>query len=407
MKHPLALYPPQLLTLFLVTIFLIFGLNGMGQTTKDQLNQDRRKLENDIEYTSKLLDQTKKNKETSLQDLQLINSRIKKRETLISTISREIESVNRKIREDQYLIEKQSKELQELKDEYARMIYYAHKITKSQNRLLFIFSAKDFNQAYQRLKYYQQYTSYRRKQADRIRDAQVILSKQMHALELTRAGKLKLAESESVEKSKLDKEKRLKDQTVQELSKKEKQLLGTLRENQLALAKLKKEIERIIAEEARARAKDKNRDAGVRDAELRLSSSFAANKGRLPWPTDQGVVTSTFGEHPHPVLKYVKVNNNGIDIMVSQNAPVKAIFNGVVSKVLSIPNLNQVVMLRHGDYLTVYSNLDEVTVTSGQSVVTGQVLGRAHYDRDEGKSELNFQVWHAKTIMNPQDWLSN
>ncbi|NQV03489.1 MAG: peptidoglycan DD-metalloendopeptidase family protein [Bacteroidia bacterium] len=390
----------------LILLFLSLVSGIFGQTTKDQLNQNRKKLESEIEYTSKLLDQTKKSKETSLRDLQLLDNRIKKRETLINTISKEIEEVNRKIRDDQILIDKRSRELKALKDEYARMIYYAHQITKAQNRLLFIFSAKDFNQAYQRLKYYQQYTAYRRKQAERIREAQVNLSKQMHAFEVTRAEKLKLAESESTEKSKLDREKQQKDKTVQDLSKKEKQLLSALRTKQKAIQKLQKEIERILAEEARERAADVNRDASVKAAEMRLSSNFAANKGRLPWPTNQGVVTSTFGEHQHPVLKYVKVNNNGIDIMVSQNAPVKAVFNGVVSKVLSIPNLNNVVMLRHGDYLTVYSNLEEVMVTNGQAVVTGQVIGKTHYDQDEGKSELNFQVWHAKNILNPQHWLS-
>ncbi|MFC2102155.1 murein hydrolase activator EnvC family protein [Bacteroidota bacterium] len=407
MKPKMVTYPAQrLLIVSMVMLFLCFGLQTSGQITKDKLDQDRKKLENEIEYTSKLLDQTKKNKETSLRDLQLINNRIKKRESLINTISSEINEVNRKIRDDQVMINNRSKELKELKNEYARMIYYAYKLTKAQNRLLFIFSAKDFNQAYQRLKYYQQYTTYRRKQADRIREAQISLSKQMHSLELTRVEKIKLADAEAGEKLKLDKEKQLKGNTIQDLSKKEKQLLARLRTNQQALQKLKKEIERILAEEAKARASDKNRDAGVKAAEMRLSSNFASNKGQLPWPTDQGVVSSTFGEHQHPVLKYVKVNNNGIDILTGQNAPVKAVFNGVVSKVLSIPNLNKVVMLRHGDYLTVYSNLDEVMVSSGQSVATGQVIGKAHFDKDEGKSEINFQVWKAKTIMNPQQWLS-
>ena len=408
MKPKLVTFPiQQLLIVLVITLSFCFGFETSGQTSKEQLNQDRKKLEQEIEYTSKLLDQTQKSKETSMRDLKLLNSQIKKRETLINTISKEISEVNNRIRGDQKMIDKQSKELKELKDEYARMIYYAYKITKAQNRLLFIFSAKDFNQAYQRLKYYQQYTSYRRKQAERIREAQVSLSKQMHAFEITRAEKLKLAEAESGEKSKLDREKQLKNIVVQDLSKKEKQLLATLRTNQKALQKLQQEIERMLAEDARTRASDKTRDAGVKAAEMRLSSNFAANKGRLPWPTEQGVVTSTFGEHQHPVLKYVKVNNNGIDIMTCQNASVKAVFNGVVSKVLTIPNLNKVVMLRHGDYLTVYSNLDEVMVSSGQAVVTGQVIGKAHYDQDEGKSEINFQVWQAKTIMNPQDWLSN
>jgi len=174
----------------------------------------------------------------------------------------------------------------------------------------------------------------------------------------------------------------------------------------LALQKLQVEIERVIAEEARTKAGGKGaKDAGMSSADIRLSSTFAANKGLLPWPIDQGVVTSTFGEHPHPVLKYVKVKNNGIDITGTQHSQVKAVFTGTVSRILSVPNLNKVVILRHGEYLTVYSNLDEVSVSDGQQVSTQQVIGKAHYDRQENKSELNFQLWMGKTILDPQDWL--
>lgn len=396
------------LKIFILCVFQCIVIHAFGQQTKEQLTNSRKQLENEIQYTTKLLDQTQKTKETSLRDLKLLNSRIKKREALISNITLEIGIVDRQIREDNRLINKQSRELKELKDEYARMIYFAHKIMTSQNRLAFVFSAKDFNQAYQRLKYYQQYTSYRRKQAERIREAQIKLSKQMHSRETTRAEKLKLKESESNEKNNLDRERRQKDQTIQTLSRKERELLISLRTKQTAVNELQAEIERIIAEEARAReANAANRDARAEAAELRLSSTFAANKGRLPWPTERGVVTSTFGEHQHPVLKYVMVNNNGIDIMVSQNSQVQAVFNGTVSRILSVPNLNKVVIIRHGEYLTVYSNLDEVNVASGQSVTTRQVIGRAYYDRDEGKSELNFQIWRGKTILNPQYWLIN
>lgn len=385
----------------LVSLLSLAGSDGVAQTVREKLDQDRKKLESEIEYTSGLLDQTKKTKETSLRDLQLLNSRIRKREALINAIGSEIKEVDRRLREDQILIDQRSRELKALRDEYAQLIYYAHKIMKGQNRLIFIFSAETFNQAYQRLRYYRQYAAYRRDQAVRIREAQTALSLQMSALEATRAEKQKLADSESSEKRKLNGEKQQKDKAVQDLSRKEKQLLATLRSKQQALNNLKKEIERIVAEEARARASD----AGVKAEDMRLSSNFAANKGRLPWPTDQGVVTSTFGEHPHPVLKYVKVNNNGIDIMVGRDAQVKAVFNGVVTKILSIQNLNRVVMVRHGEYLTVYSNLDEVRVSAGQNITTGQVIGTPHYDADEGKSELNFQVWYGKTILNPQDWL--
>ncbi len=394
--------------IIILCTFLSVGFHSSGQKTKEELSNSRKKLEEEIQYTTKLLDKTTKTKETSLRDLKLLSSQIKKREALISNISQEIGVANRQIQADNRQINKQTRELKRMTDEYARMIYHAHKIMKSQSRLAFIFAAEDFNQAYQRLKYYQQYTSYRRNQAERIREAQITLSKKIHFRETTRAEKLKLKESESDEKSNLDREKRRKGQTIQNLSKKERELLVSLRTKRDAVKKLKKEIERIIAEEARARAANAaNRNPEAVAAELRLSSTFAANRGKLPWPTDRGVVTSTFGEHQHSVLKYVKVNNNGIDIMVSKNTQVKAVFNGTVSRILLVPSLNRVVIIRHGEYLTVYTNLDEVNVVKGQTVTTRQVIGKAHYDPEEGKSELNFQIWKGKAILNPQHWLSS
>lgn len=377
-----------------------------GQSAKDNLNTRRKQLEDEIQYTTTLLDQTKRSKETSLRDLQLINRRIGQREALIRNISQEISLVDTRIETDNRLIGQRSEELRSLKEEYAGMIYAAYKVSRGQNKLVFIFSAESFNQAWQRLRYYQQYTSYRRSQAERIREIQEDLHRQREELETVRTEKVKLAGREQLEKTRLDREKLQKDKVVKDLSAKEKQLLTTLRSKQMALQKLQMEIERVIAEEARAKASGKGTGESASAATAaRLSSSFAANKGTLPWPTDQGVVTSTFGEHPHPVLKYVKVKNNGIDITGSQNTPVKAVFNGTVSRILSVPNLNKVVILRHGDYLTVYANLDEVIVSDGQAVSARQVLGRAHYDREEEKSELNFQICLGKTFLDPQEWL--
>jgi len=406
MKPVSSYHIQRVISYSLVIGLVIFWLTDQAQTTGDNLNTKRKQLEKEIQNTTKLLDQTKKTKELSLRDLQLINRRISQREALIRTISQEIRSVDQQIQADNILIDKRTRELKALKTEYARMIYYANKIMKAQTKLVFIFSAEDFNQASQRFKYYRQYSIYLRKQADRIRGIQEELSRQRAEQEIIRTEKMKLADAEQQEKNRLNREKQQKDHVVKDLSKKEKQLLSTLRSKQLALQKLQVEIERVIAEEARAKAGGKGaKDAGMSSADIRLSSTFAANKGLLPWPIDQGVVTSTFGEHPHPVLKYVKVKNNGIDITGTQHSQVKAVFTGTVSRILSVPNLNKVVILRHGEYLTVYSNLDEVSVSDGQQVSTQQVIGKAHYDRQENESELNFQLWMGKTILDPQDWL--
>jgi murein hydrolase activator len=399
--------PGIILVPLLLAFVLIAGYPQMSFSQNlDEITRDRQKLEEEINHLNRLLDQTQKSKSSSMNDLKLINSRIKKREALLAIINREIGAVDAQIQRDQQEINRQSQEVMQLKAEYARLIQMAYKIMKSQTRLAFIFSAKDFNQAYQRLKYYQQYTIFRRKQAEIIREAQVNLNRKMHALENTRAQKVQLKDSEAREKEKLDREKLQKNVAIKDLSKKERELLVSLQKNQEAVRQLQAEIERMIAEEARSRTKSGEPAPGKRDAEIRLSSTFSLNRGRLPWPTDQHVVTSTFGEHPHPVLKYVKEKNNGIDIMVQANSPVKAVFDGTVSRVLTIPNLNKVVIIRHGEYLTVYSNLDRVTVSGGEMIKTGQVIGTVHYNQEEGKAELNFQVWQGKTIMNPQEWLS-
>ena len=140
--------------------------------------------------------------------------------------------------------------------------------------------------------------------------------------------------------------------------------------------------------------------------ERELSSSFASNRGRLPWPCEKGFISGTFGEHPHPVLERVKVKNNGVDITTEQNAQVKAVFNGKISKVMSFPNLNNVVIVRHGEYLTVYSNLEMVSVKEGQEVTTRQTIGKVHTNVEEQKTELHFEIWKGKMIQNPENWLA-
>jgi septal ring factor EnvC (AmiA/AmiB activator) len=342
---------------------------------------------------------------------------------LINTVSTEADQLQQQIEVRNSEIRKMSTDLQKMKDEYAKMIYYAYKNLNAYDRLLFIFSAKDFNQASNRLRYYQQYSSYRRTQAELIRNAQMELTMKKRSMEETRGEKMSLVQAKEAEKLRLIQEKEEKDKSVKELSKKEKQLMVTLRQKQLAANQLQIEIQKMISAEIRnaaARAK-KEEHKDVKTAkeskspggeimltpvERELSSSFASNKGRLPWPTERGIITGQFGEHPHPVLKYVKVKNNGIDISTSRSAGVRAVFGGKVSRVMSFPNMNKVVIIRHGDYLTVYSNLETVDVTDGQSVSTKQKIGTVHTNTEDSKSEVHFELWLGKTLQDPQDWLS-
>jgi murein hydrolase activator len=394
---------------------------SFSQNTKESLQKNKKQLEQEIEYTNKLLEQTQKSKEASLNRLSLIERQIEKREALVETINSEIGQIQKEIDIQANQVRQLTDELKKMKDEYASMIYFAYKNMNIFNRIMFIFAAEDFNQAYQRLRYYQQYGSYRRTQAEIILKTQTELAQKIRVLEDTKTRKEMLAQSKEQEKTRLITEKEDKDQAVQELSKKEKQLAATLKEKQKAAEKLQKEIEKLIAEEIRAseaRAKkaatpEEKAKPGVKETgimltpeEMELSSSFSANKGKLPWPSERGIVTGTFGEHPHPVLKYVKIKNNGIDITTEEGTSVRCIFNGKVSRVMSFPNMNKVVIVRHGEYLTVYSNLDEVNVVDGQTLTTKQVIGKTHTNPDDSKTEYHFEIWLGKTIQNPQEWLS-
>lgn len=400
---------------------LSFSQGSKTQASKDKLQNTKAQLEEEIRYTSKLLEETHQSKQNSLNKVILLNKQIEKRQSLINAISGEVDQIQSQMEGQRTQISSLSVELQKMKNEYARMIYYAYKNLNAYNRLLFIFSAEDFNQAYRRLLYYQQYSAYRRTQAELIRDAQMNIDRKQKELEETRKDKLDLARSEESQKGQLTQEMQEKDKSVQELSKKEKELEASLRKKQKAAEDLEQEINKLIATEIRAAA-DRAKKTGNNNPKTKmkaaateimltndeqvLSSSFASNKGKLPWPSEHGVITSSFGEHPHPVLKYVKVKNNGIDISTEKGASARTVFNGKVSRVMSFPNLNKVVIIRHGEYLTVYSNLEEVNVKDGQTVTTKQVIGKIHTNPDDSRTDLHFEIWLGKTTQDPQQWLS-
>lgn len=402
-------------------LFFIPGNRLSAQSSKDKLQNSKKQLEEEIKYTNSLLEETKASKQSSLNRLNLLNRQIGKRESLIQTVSAEADELQAEIDGRSAEIVRMSSDLQKMKDEYATMIYYAYKNLNAYNRLLFIFSAKDFNQAANRLRYYQQYGSYRRTQAELIRKSQMALNAKKRELEDTRRGKMTLVLAKEAEKQQLLAEKEDKDKAVKELSKKEKDLKATLKQKQQAANQLQLEIQKMIASEIRAASERAKKEGGTKAAgtmskgnsemkltpqEKELSGSFAANKGRLPWPAERGVVTGQFGEHPHPVLKSVKVKNNGIDLATNRGAAIRSVFGGKVSRVMSFPTMNNVVIIRHGDYLTVYSNLETVEVRDGQAVTTKQKIGTVHTNPEDQKSELHFELWMGKTLLDPQEWLT-
>lgn len=402
----------------MLCIVLVFA--GYPQANqRSKLEKSKKDLENEISYTNKLLTETKKNRQLSLNKVVILNTQIQKREKLISTISTEVDDIHGQISVNQDNLDRLKKELGRLKKEYAAMVYQAYKNNNAYNRLMFIFAAKDFNQAYQRLKYFQQFSEYRKIQITMIIGTQQKINSKIGELTNQKNEKLTLIDSKEKEKQKLTREKNEKSQTVAQLKQKEKELKKQLREKEQALNKLQHAIEVLIAEEIRKSApktttlKTKSEKAStpatytMTPEEKELSSSFATNKGKLPWPTEKGIISSTFGVHEHPVLKGIKTKNNGVNILTNPGSLIRSVFGGTVSAVMSIPNLNKVVIIRHGDFLSVYSNLESVTVKAGDKVKTKQTIGLIHTDSEESKSELHFEIWQAKKLMDPSLWLSH
>jgi murein hydrolase activator len=402
--------------IFILVLTLVYGTSAFAQKDRTKLEQDKKKVEAEIEYTNKLLEKTRENKKSSLNEVVILNKKIGQREKLINTINSEVQAVDYQLNLAQDSITLLEKDLKSLKDEYAKMIYFAYKNKNLYDRLLFVFSAEDFNQAYQRLKYFEYYNEYRKQQALLIQIKQKRLEIKMEDLAAIKNEKNSLLSSEERQRQQLTVEREEKNKSVQSLSKKEKELQKTLKEKEAAARKLQQAIQDIITEEIRLANERASKTGGVAvksglfaltPEEKIISDNFLNNKAKLPWPLEQAIVSSTFGEHAHPVLKNVKTRNNGIDLLTQPGSEARSVFNGVVTRVMNVPNNNNVVIIRHGEFLSVYSNLDQVYVKIGEKVTTKQKIGTVFTNKADSKTELHFEMWQSKTLLNPEDWLAN
>ncbi len=398
----------NIILILLLAVF--FSGNLLAQKNKKQkLEKDKKQIEKEISYTNKLLTETKKSRTSSIEQLVILNNKIGHREALISTISREVQGFGKQIKSGQENINQLTEDLKKLKEEYAQMIYHAYKNRSSYDLLMFLFSSEDFNQAYQRLKYLQQYSSYRKNQVELIQQKQAELNEQIKENEALKANKVKLLDNEKIEKSQLNAERNENNSTVKQLRQKEGQLLASLRVKQKATLELQRQIQKIIDAERRRLAEEKKASKmkiGLTPKEMELSKTFATNKGRLPWPSQRGIISSSFGPQKHPILKDIVIDNDGIDILTNEGSVVRAVFSGTVSAITRVTNYNYLVIIRHGEYLTVYINLIKVYVKAGDEVQTKQNIGLVFTNIEESKTEFKFQLWKGNVKLNPEYWLA-
>jgi len=386
----------------MMIFFIGYSVFSVQAQKKTKLHSQVQKLEKEIAYTNGLIKETRKNENVSVIQIKLLNQQIKKQEKLIQKIRQEIQIVGQSIDEKQLLINQKEKQLEALKDEYAKMIINSRKNLNNYDRMMFIFASKDFNQAFKRLKYFEQYSQYRRKQVEIIKQKQDSLQVTLNKLKLLKEEKNQLRSKEEREKRSIDKEKINQQRGLNKLKAKEKKLKKDLKKKNKQKAKLKKEIERILAAEAK-----KVKEYKMTPDQVKLSASFEQNKGKLPWPVLKGVVYSSFGEHSHPVLKGIKIRNDGIDIVTNKGSKARAVFNGEVRSIISVPgSANFAVLIKHGQFFSLYSNLEEVFVKPGDQVKAKQDIGKISLDPDDHTTKLQFQIWKSTSKLNPVSWLA-
>jgi murein hydrolase activator len=384
-------------------IVLSSSVSFAQKKTKAQLQKEKQQNLEKIREVEKILNETSTKKKNSIGELSALNQRVVEQENLINAIKREINFLNQEIGENNDIIQALQEDLQRLKKEYAAMLFAAQKANNSTTRLTFLFSAQSFDQLVMRLRYMEQYGETRQLQGDQITKVQAELSGQIKDIESQRAEKNRLLQDGVTENLNLADLKKKQNSLLKTLEKEEKKLKRDLEETRDAIAKLDKLIEDIIKEEIEREALAAAA-AGNTKAAVALSSSFEENKNKLPWPVATGFISQKFGLQNHPVLKGIVLRNEGVNIQTRENEMVKCVFEGQVSKVAFVPSIGGTVLIKHGEYFTVYAGLKEVSVKEGQKVLIDQEIGKV-ISNHEGISELRFQIRKNTMALDPQTWL--
>lgn len=400
--------------IYFIVLLLAYSPSFSQSTKQQQLEEERQRLREEIEQMKQLRADNKIKARSVLDEVETINSQISTRKNLIKITNQQANLLTREISVNLKKISAYRKELAVLKEDYAKMVSKSYKSKSHQSRIMFLLSSSNFAQAYKRLQYMKQYNEHRKKQADQIESS----TKELQVLntDLSRQKKDKdvLIEENREAQEKLDEEKKEQQVLMASIRKKEGVYTKQIKEKQQQANAIDKAIEKLIRE-AIAKA---NKEAGKKatnkgsattfalTAEAKiLADNFTSNKGKLPWPVGTGKVTKKFGRQPHPTLPNIQINSSGVEIETRSGEKARAIFEGEVIAIQKLKGASRLVQIRHGNFITTYYNIENITVAEGQKVSTKQSIGEVRTNPTTGRAIMKFLIYQNATRLNPQSWI--
>jgi septal ring factor EnvC (AmiA/AmiB activator) len=431
---------------FLLSLIFLCMTSSMWsqESQQEKLEQRKAQIQQEIRDNERLLQSVKKKEKSAVSVIIVQGNKIKLKEKLINTTEKQAKLLSNDMYINQMQINKLNRELVVLKEDYAKMIEKSYKSRSEQSRAMFILSSNSFLQAYKRAQYMKQYTNFRKMQGDEIKSKSDQLVVYNGKLKVQKTAKQKLIAENEKERLSLLKAKQEQQKLVNSIKKDKNKIAADIKKKQQESKAIDRQIDRLMREaiaeanrkaalekamkkaEAEAKAGDTKEEIKTRakaivssapavsssrieltpEAKI-LSDNFKANKGKLPWPVEKGIVSSAFGNHPHPVIPSLMIHNSGVDITTDQGATARAVFAGEVTDVMIFSPVNKVVMIKHGDYFTAYQNLSAVYVSKGDKVSTKQSIGKVRTNGDTGKTVLKFIISQNTKYDNPASWLYN
>ncbi|MBQ4394047.1 MAG: peptidoglycan DD-metalloendopeptidase family protein [Paludibacteraceae bacterium] len=386
--------------LFVLSLILCFLLPAFGESVKD-LQKKQKNLQQEIEQTNKMLKQTKKDEKVTLNKLQLLGQNIQNQKKLIHTLDNEITALNREMSQLSSTRDSLQHVLDGYKADYAQMVRQSHYARIQQSPLLFLLSSDSFQQLARRARYLQEFAHFRQQQVRRIERTQAEIDTQNELLQANKSDKQNALSTRKREQENLKRDERKQQNMLSQLKSKEKDLNKQIQQKQKKVNELNKKIDEIVRKETEKASKT----TLTKEQQL-IAGGFEANKGRLPWPVEQGMISGHFGKQQHPVYSQVTIDNKGIYLQTVAGAKARAVYKGEVTSCFMVAN-TYAVIVQHGNYRTVYSNLSKLSVKQGDKVEPKQAIGTIFTDPDQDqKTELYFQIYKDRNILNPESWIA-